>query len=141
VKGVNSTMSFQEFEPNESLAEKTYNTVETAADTGKVVIGTNEVTKAIERNNAELVVIAGNVSPQEIVMHIPALANERDAAYTYVPDKEELGLAAGINVQSAAIAVTDSGNAEDEVEDVQNKATELLDAETEDEKEEDEGDE
>jgi len=134
-------MSFQEFEPNESLAEKTYNTVETAADTGKVVIGTNEVTKAIERNNAELVVIAGNVSPQEIVMHIPALANERDAAYTYVPDKEELGLAAGINVQSAAIAVTDSGNAEDEVEDVQNKATELLDAETEDEKEEDEGDE
>ena len=133
-------MSFQEFEPSESLAEKTYDTVETAADTGKVVVGTNEVTKAIERNNAELVVVAGDVSPQEIVMHIPALAGERDTAYTYVPDKEELGLAAGINVQSAAIAVTDSGNAEDEVEDVQNKAAELLDAETEDEKE-DEGDE
>ena len=98
-------MSFQEFEPSESLAEKTYNTVETAADTGKVVVGTNEVTKAIERNNAELVVIAGDVSPAEIVMHIPALANERDAAYTFVPDKEELGLAAGINVQSAAIAI------------------------------------
>lgn len=129
-------MSFQEFEPNESLAEKTYNTVEKAADTGKVVIGTNEVTKAIERNNAELVVIAGNVSPQEIVMHIPALSSERDAAYTYVPDKEELGLAAGINVQSAAIAVTDSGSAEDEVEDIQDKAAELLDAEEDEEVEE-----
>jgi large subunit ribosomal protein L7Ae len=126
-------MSFQEFEPNETLAEKTYNTVETAADTGKVVVGTNEVTKAIERNNAELVVIAGNVSPQEIVMHIPALAEERDAAYTFVPDKEELGLAAGINVQSAAIAITQSGNAEDEVEDVAQKAAELLDSEEDEE--------
>jgi len=128
-------MSFQEFEPNETLAEKTYNTVETAADTGKVVVGTNEVTKAIERNNAELVVIAGNVSPQEIVMHIPALAGERDTAYTFVPDKEELGLAAGINVQSAAIAITQSGNAEDEVEDVAQKAAELLDSEEDDEEE------
>ena len=128
-------MSFQEFEPNETLAEKTYNTVETAADTGKVVVGTNEVTKAIERNNAELVVIAGNVSPQEIVMHIPALAGERDTAYTFVPDKEELGLAAGISVQSAAIAITQSGNAEDEVEDVAQKAEELLDSEEDDEEE------
>jgi len=128
-------MSFQEFEPNETLAEKTYNTVETAADTGKVVVGTNEVTKAIERNNAELVVIAGNVSPQEIVMHIPALAGERDTAYTFVPDKEELGLAAGISVQSAAIAITQSGNAEDEVEDVAQKAAELLDSEEDDEEE------
>jgi len=128
-------MSFQEFEPNETLAEKTYNTVETAADTGKVVVGTNEVTKAIERNNAELVVVAGNVSPQEIVMHIPALAGERDTAYTFVPDKEELGLAAGINVQSAAIAITQSGNAEDEVEDVAQKAAELLDSEEDDEEE------
>lgn len=126
-------MSFQQFEPSESLAEKTYNTVETAADTGKVVVGTNEVTKAIERNNAELVVIAGDVSPAEIVMHIPALANERDAAYTFVPEKEELGLAAGINVQSAAIAITQTGNAEDEVEDVAQKATELLDAEEDEE--------
>jgi len=128
-------MSFQEFEPNETLAEKTYNTVETAADTGKVVVGTNEVTKAIERSNAELVVIAGNVSPQEIVMHIPALAGERDTAYTFVPDKEELGLAAGISVQSAAIAITQSGNAEDEVEDVAQKAAELLDSEEDDEEE------
>mgnify|MGYP002763668610 CR=1 FL=1 len=126
-------MGFQKFEPNETLAEKTYNTVETAADTGKVAVGTNEVTKAIERNNAELVVIAGNVSPQEIVMHIPALAEGRDAAYTFVPDKEELGLAAGINVQSAAIAITQSGNAEDEVEDVAQKAAELLDSEEDEE--------
>ena len=131
MKGVSTTMVYQKFEPTDSLAEKTYNAVEKARDTGKVVIGTNEVTKSIERNDADLVVIAGDVSPEEIVMHIPSLAEERDINYTFVPDKEELGLAAGINVQSAAIAVTDSGNAEDEIEEISGKAEELLDAEEE----------
>lgn len=120
-------MTFQKFEPSESLAEKTYNAIETADDTGKVVIGTNEVTKAIERNEAELIVIASDVSPEEIVMHLPALAEEKDIAYTFVPDKEELGLAAGINVQSAAIAVTSVGQAEDQIDDIKLKARELLD--------------
>jgi large subunit ribosomal protein L7Ae len=124
-------MSYEKFEPSESLAEQTYDAVEKSEDTGKVVIGTNEVTKAIERNEAELVVIAGNVSPEEIVMHLPSLAEERDIPYTFVPDKDELGLAAGIQVQSAAIAVTKTGNAEDDVEEVAEKAAELLDKDEE----------
>lgn len=124
-------MVYQKFEPSDSLAEKTYNAIEKARDTGKVVIGTNEVTKSIERNDADLVIIAGDVSPEEIVMHIPSLADERDISYTFVPEKEELGLAAGINVQSAAIAVTDSGNADDQIEEISEKAEELLDAEEE----------
>jgi large subunit ribosomal protein L7Ae len=124
-------MAFQKFEPSDSLAEKTYNAIEKADDTGKVVIGTNEVTKAIERNEADLVVIASDVSPEEIVMHLPAMAEEKDVPYTFVPDKEELGLAAGINVQSAAIAVTSVGQAEDQVDDIKLKARELLDKDEE----------
>ncbi len=124
-------MAYQKFEPGESLSEKTYNAIEKADDTGKVVIGTNEVTKAIERNEADLVVIASDVSPEEIVMHLPALCDEKDISYTFVPEKEELGLAAGIGVQSAAIAVTSVGQAEDEVDDIRQKARELLDKEEE----------
>jgi large subunit ribosomal protein L7Ae len=124
-------MAFQKFEPSDSLAEKTYNAIEKADDTGKVVIGTNEVTKAIERNEADLVVIASDVSPEEIIMHLPAMAEEKDVPYTFVPDKEELGLAAGINVQSAAIAVTSVGQAEDQVDDIKLKARELLDKDEE----------
>lgn len=125
--------TFQKFEPNESLAEKTYDTVEEAQGSGTVVIGVNEVTKAIERNEADLVVIASDVSPEEVVMHLPSLAEERDIDYTYVPDKEELGLAAGIEVQSAAVAITSTGSAEDDVKDVAQKSRELLDKDEEDE--------
>lgn len=124
-------MAYQKFEPGDTLAEQTYNAVEEAQDTGKVVKGTNEVTKSIERNDADLIVIAGNVSPEEIVMHLPSLAEERDIPYTFVPDKEELGLASGLNVQAAAVAVTSTGSAEDDVEDVASKADELLDKEEE----------
>ncbi|PSG99884.1 MAG: 50S ribosomal protein L7ae [Nanohaloarchaea archaeon SW_4_43_9] len=124
-------MAFQKFEPSDSLAEKTYNAIEKADDTGKVVIGTNEVTKAIERNEADLIVIASDVSPEEIVMHLPAMAEEKDITYTFVPDKEELGLAAGINVQSAAVAITSVGQAEDQVDDIRLKARELLDKDEE----------
>jgi len=116
-------MAYQKFEPGESLAEQTYNAIEKANDTGKVVIGTNEeVTKAIERNEADLVILASDVSPEEIVMHIPALADEKDIGYTFVPEKEELGLAAGINVQSAAIAITSVGQAGDDVDDIKLKS-------------------
>jgi large subunit ribosomal protein L7Ae len=124
-------MAYQKFEPGDSLAEKTYDAVEEAESSGTVEIGTNEVTKSIERNEAELVVIASDVSPEEIVMHLPALCEERDIPYTFVPDKEELGLAAGINVQSAAVAVTATGSAEDDIEDVAGKAQELLEKEEE----------
>lgn len=121
-------MAYQKFEPGQSLSEKTYDAVEDAAE---VEIGTNEVTKAVERNEAELVVIASDVSPEEIVMHIPALCEEHDIDYTFVPEKEELGLAAGINVQSAAVAITSSGAAEDDVEDIAQKAQELMEKEEE----------
>lgn len=124
-------MAFQKFEPSDSLAEKTYNAVEKADETGKVAVGTNEVTKAIERNEADLVVIASDVSPEEIVMHLPPLSEEKDVPYTFVPDKEELGLAAGIGVQSAAVAVTSVGQSEDEVDDIRLKARELLDKDEE----------
>ncbi len=128
-------MTYNKFEPSESLAESIYNAVEKARESGEVVIGTNEATKAIERNEAELIVIAGNVSPEEVVMHLPALAEEKDISYTFVPDKEELGLAAGIQVQAAAIAVTSVGNAEEEVEDVATKSRELLEKEEDEEEE------
>jgi large subunit ribosomal protein L7Ae len=124
-------MTYQKFEVGEAMVEQTYDAVEEADQTGKIVTGTNEVTKAIERNEADLVIVAGDVSPEEIVMHLPALCEEREVPYTYVPEREELGAAAGVNVQAASAAVVTKGQAEDDVEDIGRKAGELLEAEQE----------
>ncbi|MFB6166754.1 MAG: 50S ribosomal protein L7Ae [Candidatus Nanohaloarchaea archaeon] len=118
-------MSYVEFEVPDSLAETTYNAVERARDTGDIRKGANEVTKAVERGNASLVVIAEDVEPPEIVMHLPALCEERGIPYTYVPEKEELGMAAGLELQSSAVAITEPGSAEDDVKDIASKVEEL----------------
>jgi len=94
-------------------AEKAYEAVEVARTTGKIKKGTNEVTKQIERGNAKLVVYAKDVNPPEVVMHLPLLCKEKGIPCAEVPSKEELGAAAGIQVGTSAVAVTEAGESKD----------------------------
>jgi len=89
----------------------TYQLVETARKTGKVDKGANEVTKAIERSQAKLVLVAEDVSPKEIVQHLEPLCKEKGVPYQTVDSKKKLGVAVGINVGTATIAVLDAGDA------------------------------
>jgi large subunit ribosomal protein L7Ae len=86
--------------------------IETARNTGKIKRGVNEVTKALERDVAKLVVLASDVSPPEVVMHIGPLAKEKQVPLVNLVNKEELGVAAGIGVPTSAVAVTEAGDAE-----------------------------
>ena len=95
------------FETPKDLQDKTYEAIEAARDTGGVKKGTNEVTKVIERGQAKLVVMAGDITPEEVLAHIPLLCEEKGIPYTYVPSKQELGNAAGLEVPTASIAITD----------------------------------
>jgi len=88
-----------------------YDIVEKAAKTGKVDKGINEVTKAIERGTAKLVVVASDVSPKELTQHLPILAKEKGIKYVEVDSKQKLGLAVGISVSTGAIAVITPGEA------------------------------
>ncbi|MBI4140709.1 50S ribosomal protein L7ae [Candidatus Woesearchaeota archaeon] len=92
-------------------AERALEAVELAKNTGKIKRGTNEVTKSIERGTAKLVVYAKDVTPPEVIMHLPLLAKEKGIPCIEVPSKEELGTAAGIGVPTAAIAIIAEGDA------------------------------
>lgn len=87
--------------------------IEAANASGKLKRGVNEVTKALERGTAKLVVAATDVSPKEIIMHLPLLAKEKGIPYGEVTSKEELGAAAGLQRSTAAIAILDAGSAKD----------------------------
>ncbi|MFA5485289.1 MAG: ribosomal L7Ae/L30e/S12e/Gadd45 family protein [Candidatus Pacearchaeota archaeon] len=88
-----------------------YEIVEKANKTGKVDRGINEVTKAIERNVAQLVVVAKDVDPKELTMHLPLLCKERNVKLVEVDSKEKLGISSGINRATIAVAVIESGEA------------------------------
>jgi large subunit ribosomal protein L7Ae len=113
------------FNVPEELSKKSLQALEIARDTGKVKKGTNETTKTIERGDAKLVIIAEDVDPPEVVAHLPLLCEEKKIPYVYVPKKEQVGVASGIDVPSAAASITDPGNAKDLIGDIAKKLSEL----------------
>ncbi len=113
------------FEVPKELADKAYEAIERARDTGKVKRGTNEVTKAVERKQAKLVVIAEDVDPPEVVAHLPPLCDEKETPYVYVPSKQELGAASGIEVAAASAAIIEPGEAADLVNEIVERIKEL----------------
>lgn len=100
------------------LTEKALEAVEVAKNTGKIKKGINEATKALERGTAKLVVYAKDVQPQELIMHFPMLAKEKDIPCIEVGSKEELGTAAGIGVPTTAVAVINEGDAKKVIEEI-----------------------
>jgi large subunit ribosomal protein L7Ae len=113
------------FEVPKDLSDKVLQAIEMARNTGKIRKGTNESTKAIEKGIAQLVVIANDVEPKEIVMHLPALCEEKKIPYVYVPSKLELGKAAGIDVQSASISIVEPGEGKDLLKTILKRISEL----------------
>ncbi len=113
------------FEVPDDIVDRTYEAVEIARDTGNVRKGTNEVTKYVERGEAVLIVLAEDVNPPEILAHLPMLCEEKEVSYSYVPSKEELGAAAGIDAPSASVAIVDAGDGQQMVEDLKEELENL----------------
>jgi large subunit ribosomal protein L7Ae len=106
-------------EVSKEIQNKAYEAIELARKTGKIKKGVNESTKAIEKNFAKLVVVASNVSPKEIIMHIMPLCEEKDVPYVEVGNKEELGAAAGLNVATSAVTIVKEGESKDLISEIQ----------------------
>ncbi|MHA1769698.1 MAG: 50S ribosomal protein L7Ae [Candidatus Thorarchaeota archaeon] len=113
--------SFVEWEPTEELQKKALEALEIAKDTGRIKKGINEATKSIERGIARLVLVAENVEPPEIIMYLPGLCDDKKIPYIFVPSKEDLGKAAGIERQTAAVAIVVDGKSKELVDDVVEK--------------------
>ena len=92
-----------------------YQVIEKARRTGKIEKGTNEVTKAIERGTAKLVVYASDVEPKEIVQHLPLLCKEKKIKCVEVDSKQKLGISVGLPVSASSIVIIETGDAETEI--------------------------
>ena|SRR5215831_9239967 len=111
--------AYVRFQVPKEAADKAYQLLQVAKDTGKIRKGTNESTKAIERGSAKLVVIAEDVEPPQIVAHLPIICEERKIPYLFVPSKLELGKSAGLDVGSAAVSILEAGDGSDALRDLQ----------------------
>ncbi len=102
---------YVKYEPPKEIVDAAYEALQIASKTGVVRKGTNEATKAIERAQARLVVIADDVDPPEVVAHLPLLCDEKKIPSVFVPNKEKLGSAVGIDVPCASACIVKEGEA------------------------------
>jgi len=101
---------YVKFNVPKEVVDAAYEALQLATQTGTVRKGTNETTKAIERAQAKLVIIAEDVDPPEVVAHLPLICDERKIPYVFVPNKQKIGSAIGIDVPAAAACITELGD-------------------------------
>ena len=96
------------FETPKDVQESVYELVKlVGGGNGRLKKGSNEVTKAAERGTAQMIVMAENVNPAELLAHIPLICKEKKIPFIYVEDQAYLAEAAGMNsgAKTAAIAL------------------------------------
>lgn len=120
-----SKPAFVKFETPKEISDRAYELVELVRDSGKLRKGTNEVTKIVERGEAQFVVLAEDVNPPEILMHMPALCDERKVPFVFVPSRAELGNACGLEKPTASVAITDAGKGKPLLDELAKKIADL----------------
>lgn len=110
-------MSYVKFKVPDDVKNELKNILGTIAEArdSKIRKGMNEVTKSIERSFAKIVIMAEDVSPPEILFHIPLLCEEKSIPYGYLPTKKELGNTVRINVGASAIAIENLGTGNEKI--------------------------
>lgn len=77
------------------LQKKLFKLVKKSTKAKNVKRGVKEAVKAIRKGKAAgIVVLAGDISPIDVLSHIPVLCEEANIPYVFVRSKSELGLAA-----------------------------------------------
>merc|ERR1712057_102785 len=99
------------------LSKKLFKCIKKATKSKQVLRGVKEVVKAVRKGTKGLAVIAGNISPMDVISHLPILCEDKDVPYVYVRAKEELG-AAGLTKRptSCMLIAPSVKGSEDELE-------------------------
>lgn len=113
--------SYVKFEVSKEVSDKVLEAVRIASQKHGIRKGVNEATKSVERGLSQLVILAEDVEPEEVVMHIPMICDQKKAHYVYVPTKQALGAAAGLKVPCAAIAIEKTPEAEALIKEIVSK--------------------
>lgn len=68
--------------------------------------GANEATKTLNRGISELIIMAADTEPIEILLHLPLLCEDKNVPYVFIPSKIALGRACGVSRPVIATSIT-----------------------------------
>ncbi|KAF9334753.1 snoRNA-binding protein [Podila minutissima] len=97
----------------DKLTKKLLKTVKKAAKAKHVKRGVKEVVKGLRKGEKGLVLIAGDISPIDVISHVPVLCEENDVPYVFLPSKEDLGTAGSTKRPTSCVMVVLGGKKKD----------------------------
>ena len=98
---------------SKSIQKEIFNAITKASQMKKIKKGANESTKTLNRGISDLIVIAADVKPLEIVLHLPLLCEDKNVPYVFVESQKLLGRACGVS--RPVIAASILSNTSDEL--------------------------
>ncbi|GBG59443.1 hypothetical protein CBR_g38468 [Chara braunii] len=91
------------------LTKKALKLVKRASKSKQLKRGVKEVVKALRKGAKGVCIVAGNISPIDVISHLPVLCEESDIPYVFVPSKEDLGAAGQSKRPTCCVLVMPSG--------------------------------
>lgn len=76
---------------------------------GHVRRGVKEVVKSIRKGEKGLVVLAADISPMDILSHLPILCEDSGVPYIFVASKDGLGSASSTKRATSCVMIVPSG--------------------------------
>jgi len=73
------------------LGTRIMDLVQQAASLKQIKKGANEATKTLNRGISELIIMAADAEPLEILLHLPLLCEDKNVPYVFIGSKSELG--------------------------------------------------
>ena len=75
--------------------------------------GVKEVVKGLRKGEKGLVLIAGDISPIDVITHVPVLCEDNDVPYVFLPSKEDLGTAGSTKRPTSCVMIVPGGKKKD----------------------------
>ena len=88
------------------LSQKILDVVQQSLNYKQLKKGANESTKTLNRGISELIIMAADAEPIEIILHLPLLCEDKNVPYVFVKSKAALGRACGVTRPVIAASIT-----------------------------------
>lgn len=94
---------------SKKLNKKALKVIKKASKAKHVKRGVKEVVKALRKGEKGLVIIAGDISPADVISHLPVLCEDSDVPYVFIPSKEDLGSAGATTRPTSCVMIVPGG--------------------------------
>lgn len=90
---------------NDKVLKKALKLVKKASKGKQIRRGVKEVVKALRRKQAGVAIIAGDISPIDVISHLPVLCEDNNVPYIFVPSKADLGAAGATKRPTSCVMI------------------------------------